>query len=66
MLVQLLPLQILQSKRYYFLTRPFISKQCWSHAVDQGIYNGGGIAEGPYVAISKVGKGKAAFIGIHH
>lgn len=29
----------------------------------QGIYNSGGIAEGPYVAISKVGKGKAAFIG---
>ncbi|GGG98477.1 DNA-binding protein [Staphylococcus pragensis] len=39
------------------------SKQKWSHAVDQGIYNGGGVAEGPYVAIAKVGKGKAAFIG---
>ena len=63
MLVQLLQLQILQKQRYYFLTRTFISKQRWSHAVDQGIYNGGGIAEGPYVAISKVGKGKAAFIG---
>ena len=55
-----------KSKRYYFLTRPFISKQRWSHAVDQGIYNGGGIAEGPYVAISKVGKGKAPSLEIHH
>ncbi|WP_375163036.1 DNA-binding protein [Paenibacillus sp. SC116] len=35
----------------------------WPHAVDDGIYNGGGVAEGPYVAISKVTKGKAAFIG---
>ena len=39
------------------------AKSKWSHAVDQGIYNGGGKEEGPYVAISKVGKGKAAFIG---
>ncbi|AWC27570.1 DNA-binding protein [Bacillus cytotoxicus] len=35
----------------------------WNHAVDSGVYNGGGIAEGPYVAIAKVGLGKAAFIG---
>jgi DNA/RNA endonuclease YhcR with UshA esterase domain len=35
----------------------------WGNAVDQGVYNGGGIAEGPYVAVSKVGAGKAAFIG---
>lgn len=35
----------------------------WSHAVDQGIYNGGGINEGAYIAVSKLGKGKAAFIG---
>ncbi len=35
----------------------------WGPAVDQGVYNGGGIAEGPYVAVSKVGLGKAAFIG---
>ena len=35
----------------------------WSYAVDQGIYNGGGKAEGPFVAVSKVGLGKAAFIG---
>ncbi|MCD7035434.1 GldG family protein [Metabacillus sp. GX 13764] len=35
----------------------------WGHAVDQGVYNGGGRAEGPYAAVSKVGAGKAAFIG---
>ncbi|MCM3635403.1 endonuclease [Paenibacillus camelliae] len=35
----------------------------WGNAVDQGVYNGGGIAEGPYVAVAKKGKGKAAFIG---
>lgn len=35
----------------------------WSSAVDQGVYNGGGVEEGAYVAIAKKGKGKAAFIG---
>ncbi|MFC5629917.1 endonuclease [Aliibacillus thermotolerans] len=35
----------------------------WGPSVDQGIYHGGGIEEGPYAAISKLGKGKAAFIG---
>ncbi len=35
----------------------------WPNAVDQGVYNGGGVAEGPYVAVSKLGAGKAAFIG---
>lgn len=35
----------------------------WPNAVDQGVYNGGGIAEGPYAAVSKLGAGKAAFIG---
>ncbi|WP_430923884.1 DUF5689 domain-containing protein [Paenibacillus xylanexedens] len=35
----------------------------WNNAVDQGVYNGGGIEEGPYVAVSKLGAGKAAFIG---
>jgi DNA/RNA endonuclease YhcR with UshA esterase domain len=35
----------------------------WANAVDQGVYHGGGIAEGPYSAIAKVGGGKAAFIG---
>lgn len=35
----------------------------WANAVDQGVYNGGGVAEGPYVAVAKKGAGKAAFIG---
>ena len=35
----------------------------WASAVDQGVYNGGGVAEGPYVAVAKKGAGKAAFIG---
>jgi hypothetical protein len=35
----------------------------WANAVDQGVYAGGGKAEGPFVAVSKVGLGKAAFIG---
>lgn len=34
----------------------------WKHANDAGLYYGGA-AEGPYVAISKAGAGKAAFIG---
>lgn len=33
------------------------------NAVDQGVYNGGGRAEGPYAAVAKLGLGKAAFIG---
>lgn len=39
------------------------TNEAWASAVDQGVYNGGGIAEGPYVAVSKVGAGKAGFIG---
>ncbi len=35
----------------------------WANAVDQGVYEGGGIDEGPFAAIAKVGTGKAAFIG---
>ncbi|MEN1968387.1 endonuclease [Lentibacillus sp. N15] len=35
----------------------------WGPAVDEGVYNGGGIDEGAFAAIAKVGKGKAAFIG---
>ncbi|MFE4712687.1 chitinase N-terminal domain-containing protein [Paenibacillus sp. NPDC056722] len=35
----------------------------WPNAVDQGVYSGGGVAEGPYVAVAKKGAGKAAFIG---
>ena len=34
----------------------------WNNAVDSGVYNGGGIAEGPYVAIAKVGLGKAPLL----
>ncbi|QAY68598.1 endonuclease [Paenibacillus protaetiae] len=39
------------------------TNEAWASAVDQGVYNGGGVAEGPYVAVSKLGGGKAAFIG---
>ncbi|PWK05091.1 DNA-binding protein [Tumebacillus permanentifrigoris] len=35
----------------------------WASAVDQGVYNGGGVAEGPFAAVAKLGGGKAAFIG---
>lgn len=35
----------------------------WGNAVDSGVYSGGGRAEGPFAAISKLGQGKAAFIG---
>ncbi|MGV3488361.1 MAG: DUF5689 domain-containing protein, partial [Tuberibacillus sp.] len=35
----------------------------WGPSVDRGVYDNGGVAEGPMVAISKLGKGKAAFIG---
>lgn len=52
-----------KAKGIVYLPDNLSNNQKWSHAVDQGIYNGGGIKEGPYVAISKIGKGKAAFIG---
>ncbi|SER35132.1 hypothetical protein SAMN04487944_103138 [Gracilibacillus ureilyticus] len=39
------------------------TNDAWSHAVDQGVYNGGGLDEGPYVAISKANLGKIAVIG---
>jgi DNA/RNA endonuclease YhcR with UshA esterase domain len=39
------------------------TNEAWPNAVDQGVYNGGGVSEGPYVAVSKTGAGKAAFIG---
>ncbi|WP_373232516.1 Ig domain protein group 2 domain protein [Cohnella sp.] len=35
----------------------------WPNAVDQGVYEGGGLDEGPYAAVAKVGLGKAAAIG---
>ncbi|WP_152559161.1 hypothetical protein [Tumebacillus flagellatus] len=39
------------------------TNESWASAVDQGVYSGGGTAEGPFSAIAKVGAGKAAFIG---
>ncbi|WP_019423919.1 hypothetical protein [Paenibacillus sp. OSY-SE] len=39
------------------------TNKAWPNAVDQGVYNGGGLAEGPYAAIAKAGLGKAAVIG---
>ncbi|MGV2875720.1 DNA-binding protein [Macrococcus capreoli] len=38
-------------------------KDKWPHAVDQGVYTAGYKDEGAFVAISKLGKGKAVFIG---
>lgn len=52
-----------KAKGIVYMPENLSNKQKWSHAVDQGIYSGGGTKEGPYIAISKVGKGKAAFIG---
>ena len=52
-----------KAKGIIYMPEHLTHSQKWSHAVDQDIYNGGGINEGPYVAISKIGKGKAAFIG---
>lgn len=39
------------------------TNEAWPYAVDQGVYEGGGVAEGPFAAIAKLGLGKAAFIG---
>nr|WP_237167730.1 chitinase N-terminal domain-containing protein [Paenibacillus yonginensis] len=39
------------------------TNEAWANAVDQGVYEGGGVAEGPFVAVAKKGAGKAAFIG---
>ncbi len=33
----------------------------WGSAVDQGVYNGGGVAEGPYVAVAKKGRRQGRF-----
>ena len=41
------------------------AKSKWSHAVDQGIYNGGGKAEG-YVQFLKLEKVKQHLSVIHH
>ncbi|WP_425430074.1 Ig domain protein group 2 domain protein [Cohnella massiliensis] len=37
--------------------------EAWGNAVDQGVYNGGGIDEGPFVAVAKAELGKVAAIG---
>ncbi|UQZ36924.1 endonuclease [Paenibacillus sp. PK3_47] len=49
-----------QAKGIVYLPK---TNEAWGNAVDQGVYNGGGVAEGPYVAVAKKGAGKAAFIG---
>ncbi|MCH4176599.1 MAG: WxL domain-containing protein [Streptococcaceae bacterium] len=46
-----------------YLPSGLTSANKWSNSVDQGVYNGGGKEEGAYVAISKRGQGKAAFVG---
>lgn len=51
------------AKGIVYLPSGLTSSDRWSNAVDDGVYNGGGIEEGAYVAIAKVGAGKAAFIG---
>lgn len=51
------------AKGIVYVPSGLTSSAKWPNAVDQGVYNGGGIAEGAYVAIAKVGAGKAAFIG---
>lgn len=51
------------AKGIVYLPSGLTSSDKWSNAVDDGVYNGGGVAEGAYVAIAKIGSGKAAFIG---
>lgn len=52
-----------KAKGIVYLPSGLTAANKWANAVDQGVYDGGGHAEGAYVAISKYGKGKAAFIG---
>src|SRR5699024_4887000 len=51
------------AKGIVYLPDNLTEKDKWGPAVDEGIYHGGGVDEGPYAAIAKVAKGKAAFIG---
>ncbi|SFR69723.1 DNA-binding protein [Anaeromicropila populeti] len=51
------------AKGIVYLPNNLTTSNKWSSAVDQGVYNNGGVAEGAYVAIAKKGLGKAAFIG---
>lgn len=52
-----------KAKGIVYLPTGLTNADKWNYSVDQGVYFGGGIEEGPYAAISKYGKGKAAFIG---
>lgn len=51
------------AKGIVYLPEGLDSSDKWGSAVDQGVYEGGGVDEGAYVAIAKKGAGKAAFIG---
>lgn len=51
------------AKGIVYLPEGLDSSDKWGSSVDQGVYEGGGIEEGAYVAIAKKGQGKAAFIG---
>lgn len=51
------------AKGLVYLPGNLTSTDKWGPSVDQGVYFGGGREEGAYVAVSKLGLGKAAFIG---
>lgn len=51
------------AKGLVYLPENLTANDKWGPAVDQGVYFGGGKKEGAYVAVSKLGLGKAAFIG---
>lgn len=51
------------AKGIVYLPEGLDNSDKWGSSVDQGVYEGGGIEEGAYVAIAKKGQGKAAFIG---
>ena len=53
-----------KAKGIIYMPEHLTHSQKWSHAVDQDIYNGGGINEGPYVAISKSAKVKLHLLAI--
>ncbi|GGG14554.1 DNA-binding protein [Lysinibacillus alkalisoli] len=52
-----------QAKGIVHMPNGLTTTHKWGPSVDQGVYHGGGIAEGAYAAIAKLGAGKAAFIG---
>ncbi|GGE59042.1 endonuclease [Priestia taiwanensis] len=52
-----------KAKGIVYLPEGLTEADKWGPSVDQGVYFGGGVQEGAYAAISKLGKGKAAFIG---